>query len=107
MRARWGRLAAFGPVPTGASNEEEGRVYVKRFLSAVIACSLAFSFAGTPALAQAPKTPAKASPAGKLPEGVTFVTSVEGIDEYRLDNGLRVLFFPDSSKQTATVNITY
>ena len=42
-----------------------------------------------------------------LPKGVTFVTTVEGITEYRLDNGLRVLLFPDQSKQTATVNITY
>jgi zinc protease len=35
------------------------------------------------------------------------VTSVEGISEYRLDNGLKVLLFPDMSKQTITVNITY
>ncbi len=42
-----------------------------------------------------------------LPKGVALVTSVEGITEYRLENGLRVLLFPDQSKQTATVNITY
>jgi len=42
-----------------------------------------------------------------LPQGVTRVTSVEGITEYRLPNGLRVLLFPDQSKQTITVNITY
>lgn len=42
-----------------------------------------------------------------LPKGVERVTSVEGITEYRLANGLRVLLFPDPSKQTATVNITY
>jgi zinc protease len=35
------------------------------------------------------------------------VTSVEGITEYRLQNGLRVLLFPDQSKQTITVNVTY
>ena len=35
------------------------------------------------------------------------VTSVEGITEYKLANGLRVLLFPDQSKQTITVNITY
>src|SRR5579862_9545849 len=35
------------------------------------------------------------------------VTSVEGIDEYRLDNGLDVLLFPDNSKPTVTVNVTY
>lgn len=42
-----------------------------------------------------------------LPPGVTEVTSVEGITEYRLDNGLRALLFPDPSKETITVNITY
>ena len=35
------------------------------------------------------------------------ITSVEGITEYRLDNGLTVLLFPDLTKQTATVNVTY
>ena len=33
--------------------------------------------------------------------------AVEGITEYTLPNGLRVLLFPDPSKPTATVNITY
>jgi zinc protease len=42
-----------------------------------------------------------------LPTGVKKITSVEGITEYRLDNGLQVLLFPDPSKQTATVNMTY
>ena len=37
----------------------------------------------------------------------TKVTSVEGITEYRLDNGMAVLLFPDSSKPTVTVNVTY
>ncbi len=35
------------------------------------------------------------------------VVSAEGITEYRLANGLRVLLFPDASKPTTTVNITY
>ncbi|MCJ7467479.1 MAG: insulinase family protein [Maribacter sp.] len=35
------------------------------------------------------------------------ITSVEGITEYQLDNGLKVLLFPDNSAQTITVNITY
>ena len=37
----------------------------------------------------------------------TRITEVEGITEYSLDNGLRVLLFPDASKPTATVNVTY
>lgn len=42
-----------------------------------------------------------------LPSGVQRVTSVEGITEYQLTNGLRVLLFPDQSKSTMTVNVTY
>ncbi len=34
------------------------------------------------------------------------VASVEGITEYRLDNGLRVLLFPDNSQSKVTVNMT-
>ena len=48
---------------------------------------------------------AAAQPA--IPRGVELVTSVEGITEYRLANGLTVLLFPDPSKQTITVNMTY
>ena len=35
-----------------------------------------------------------------------LVTSVEGITEYHLDNGLKVLLFPDESKPSVTVNLT-
>ena len=42
-----------------------------------------------------------------LPKGVTKITAVEGITEYRLDNGLKVLLFADASKPTITVNMTY
>ncbi len=34
------------------------------------------------------------------------VASVEGITEFRLDNGLQVLLFPDPSKPQVTVNLT-
>ncbi len=42
-----------------------------------------------------------------LPAGVSRVASVEGITEFRLANGLRVLLGPDQSKATVTVNVTY
>ena len=42
-----------------------------------------------------------------LPAGVSRGASVEGITEYHLQNGLRVLLFPDPTKTTTTVNITY
>jgi zinc protease len=38
---------------------------------------------------------------------VTRITEVEGITEYSLDNGLRFLLFPDATKPTVTVNLTY
>ncbi len=41
--------------------------------------------------------------ASQITEGAT----VEGITQYTLDNGLEVLLFPDQSKQTTTVNVTY
>lgn len=48
---------------------------------------------------------AQAAPAAKI--AATKVAAVEGITEYRLDNGLRILLAPDSSKPTTTVNVTY
>ncbi|HUL91249.1 MAG TPA: pitrilysin family protein [Burkholderiales bacterium] len=51
---------------------------------------------------------APAQPAGAgLPPGVTRGVSIEGVTEYRLGNGLKVLLIPDSSIDTMTVNITY
>ncbi len=41
------------------------------------------------------------------PAGITRGPSVEGLTEYDLQNGLRVLLFPDPTKNTTTVNITY
>lgn len=39
--------------------------------------------------------------------GAKKVTTVEGVTEYRLENGLRVLLVPDSSVDTFMVHITY
>jgi zinc protease len=64
---------------------------MRKFAFLLVACA---TFAGTLA-------------AQTLPTGVKKITSVEGITEYRLENGLQVLLFPDPSKQTATVNVTY
>jgi len=70
----------------------------------------ASAIAGLPAVqvanAQAPQ-PAQ-QPARPAASATPIkVTSVEGITEYRLSNGLRVLLFPDASKPTVTVNMTY
>ncbi len=67
----------------------------KTFPSLILAAFAAsVAAAATPPETKAPVPPAR-------------VTSVEGITEYRLGNGLRVLLFPDPTKQTITVNITY
>ncbi|HEX8441051.1 pitrilysin family protein [Archangium sp.] len=69
--------------------------------------------ASAPALAQAPAPSAPAAKVAPLPRGkakagaLAPFTSVEGITEYRLANGLRVLLFPDPTKPTVTVNVTY
>ena len=49
-------------------------------------------------------TPAPQTPVATPP---TLVHSVEGIHEYALSNGMRVLLFPDASRDRITVNITY
>src|SRR5271167_2957740 len=46
-----------------------------------------------------------ASPVARAEDAKKAVT-VEGITEYQLENGLRVLLFPDASTPTVTVNLT-
>lgn len=52
----------------------------------------------------------RAAPGGSNTDNTdayTRVTAVEGVTEYRLPNGLRVLLAPDDAVPRATVNITY
>jgi zinc protease len=56
--------------------------------------------------AQAPAPATTVAPSGQQ-GALQKVTSVEGITEYRLANGMKVLLFPDASKPTVTVNVTY
>ena len=48
-----------------------------------------------------------ASANAALPPGASQVATVEGISEYRLANGLRVVLFPDAGSASTSVNITY
>ncbi len=60
-----------------------------------------------PAAKSSPKSKViKPTAAAALPAPIK-VTSVEGITEYHLANGLKILLYPDASKPTATTNITY
>ena len=59
---------------------------------------------GTEVAAQA--RPAARTASAAAPKA-TLITSVEGVTEYSLPNGLRILLVPDQSKPTVTVNINY
>ncbi|MBJ6760786.1 insulinase family protein [Myxococcaceae bacterium JPH2] len=76
------------------------------FLLATLLVASTPGWAKGPAPAQKPAATASARAATKEP-ALSPVTSVEGITEYRLPNGLRVLLFPDPTKPTVTVNVTY
>ncbi len=52
--------------------------------------------------------PVHAAPAGaETAAPISKITSVEGITEYRLANGLKVLLFPDASQDTITLSVPY
>jgi zinc protease len=84
-----------------------------KILSALLVCaSLTGSIAALQSAAAASGTkPAGSASSPKTPPASAAearkVTSVEGITEYVLPNGLHVLLFPDPTKSTITVNITY
>lgn len=79
-------------IPAGVA----ARIAVLIALYGLLGCQLAITVAG-----------GKAAVDEMITSKATKVTTVEGITEYRLDNGLRFLLFPDPSKQQVTVNITY
>jgi zinc protease len=64
----------------------------RKILAATMICFIAISIVSSTAIVRAE---------------TKLVTSVEGITEFELDNGMRVLLFPDDSKPTVTVNVTY
>ncbi len=74
-----------------------------RLKSTALALSLALASLCAPLPAWSEQAPVAVT----LPAGVSRYTEVEGITEYRLANGLRVLLAPDAAKPTTTVNVTY
>lgn len=73
------------------------------FASVLLAASTWVTAQGTTAPSALPAV----APAVPLPGKLQAITSVEGISEYRLPNGLQVLLVPDASKPSTTVNLTY
>jgi zinc protease len=88
-----------GPTTQGES--------MKRNARAILLVLLSISVAGSSIAAEKKTSHASATTATKHPAAPERVTSVEGITEYRLPNGLLVLLFPDQTKPTVTVNLTY
>lgn len=73
-------------------------------LTAALALLAVLLAAPVPTAAQQPEAGQEDRGSGAILEKVA---TVEGITEYRLSNGLQVLLFPDPSKSTTTVNVTY
>ncbi len=67
---------------------------------------LCLAAAAAPSL-RAQVTPRRTTARAATPTTLTRGATVEGITEYTLPNGLRILLIPDQSKPTTTVNITY
>lgn len=93
------------PVATAATIAAVAAVAkVTRF--ARLACAVLVGLHGMAAFAARPDATTVAVPAAPIARA-TQVTTVEGITEYQLPNGLRVLLAPDDAQPTTTVNITY
>ncbi|MGB6241617.1 MAG: pitrilysin family protein [Castellaniella sp.] len=71
---------------------------LKSLLSLLALCAPLTTFLPGSALADAPPT---------LPPGIQSVVMIEGVTEYRLQNGLTVLLAPDDSRAQTTVNMSY
>jgi zinc protease len=76
-------------------------------MSSRLALSIALCLATAGCAPKAPPKDATLKSARPAPGHLSKVRSVEGIDEYLLPNGLRVLLVPDGTQATVTVNITY
>ena len=75
-------------------------------LMTVLLTTTALSAQAAPTAPNPP--PAKTAPEETAaPPAASKVTTVEGITEYHLPDGLRVLLFPDPTKPTVLVNVTY
>ena len=77
---------------------------MRQSISSVLVSTL-IAFVGTTAQAKDKEKPQ--DPVLSKSSAPIFVTEVEGLKEYALSNGLKVVLFPDPTKPRVTVNITY
>lgn len=79
-----------------------------RMISALLALFALAVLLPAPLSAQRTRAPAaQAAQPAQAPAQAQLVATVEGISEYTLANGLRILLFPDAARPSTTVNITY
>ncbi|RKG88385.1 insulinase family protein [Corallococcus sp. CA049B] len=98
--------AVRSPVPNPSHPEDRMTRRTPLALLAVLLVAAPPVWARAPAPLPKPAASSTARAQTK-PAALAPVASVEGITEYRLPNGLRVLLFPDPTKATVTVNVTY
>ncbi len=70
-----------------------------------LACAVAITMGGICPISAIAQSGGRAT-AEQADNVVMKVNEIEGISEYRLNNGARVLLFPDPSKEVVTVNMT-
>jgi zinc protease len=105
--SRLSRFPTAGVPPHSTVHTPARRAALAVLGSAALLLAARLVSAQQPTAATAPQqqrtTVIVASPATAAIRGAT----VEGITEYALANGLRVLLFPDQTQPTVTVNVTY
>ncbi len=85
-----------------------GRFFKISAAAVALGClaTTSLTVAEKPAAAAEPDKPTSAESDQGKESGLMKVTEIEGISEYHLDNGVRILLFPDASKEVVTVNMT-
>ena len=77
-----------------------------KLVAFLLGCSI-FTLSTLPADDSLPKAKKGRTDNAQPADGsIMKVTEVEGISEYELKNGVRILLFPDASKEVVTVNMT-
>lgn len=97
-------------VPAMFSSRSLPALLAAAFVAATVqGCTPAPKPVAMPAPVQVPVQPpdATAPPPPAAVAKAEQVRELEGITEYRLANGMQVLLFPDQTKSTFTVNMTY
>ncbi len=84
----------------------KNRLMANTFSKTLIASAVVFALAGCSATQNETQAVANPKVTTEIAD-INFVRSVEGIEEYQLSNGLKVLLYPDQAQSKVIVNVTY